>query len=52
MTFSIKCLSFSQKMKSIYISTGVCPAISLAPGTIITSGDGTNENPFTVEKDG
>ncbi len=30
---------------------GVRPAVSLAPGTIITSGDGTSENPFTVEKD-
>ena len=33
-------------------SHGIRPAISLAPGTIITSGDGTSENPFTVEMDG
>ncbi len=29
---------------------GVRPAISLAPETIIASGDGTDENPFLVEK--
>ncbi len=28
---------------------GVRPAVSLAPGTIIASGDGTSENPFTVD---
>ena len=32
-------------------SSGVRPAISLAPGTIIASGDGTSENPFIVLKD-
>ncbi len=37
---------------NVYDSNGVRPSISLAPGTIITSGDGTSENPFTVEKDG
>lgn len=36
---------------SSYSDSGIRPAISLAPNSIIASGDGTATNPFTVDMD-